>query len=41
MVFIVMREEYLSYVKDYVNKLEPYMSSLADKGAWRQVIIAN
>jgi len=37
MVFIVMREEYLSYVKEYVDKLEPYMSSLGEKGAWRQV----
>jgi len=37
MVFIVMREEYLSYVKEYVDKLEPYMIRLAEKGAWRQV----
>jgi len=36
-VFIVMREEYLSYVKDYVNKLEPYMDELAAKGLWKQL----
>jgi ubiquinone/menaquinone biosynthesis C-methylase UbiE len=36
-VVIVMREEYLTYVKEYVNKLEPYMKDLEDKGFWKQV----
>lgn len=36
-IFIVMREEYLSYVQEYVGKLEPYMEDLAVKGVWRQV----
>lgn len=36
-VVIVMREEYLTYVKDYVDKLEPYMKDLEDKGFWKQV----
>ncbi|OXA44641.1 Williams-Beuren syndrome chromosomal region 27 protein [Folsomia candida] len=30
-VFIVMREEYLSYVTEYVGKLEPYMENLLDR----------
>jgi len=37
MVLIVMREEYLSYVKEYAETLEPYMNRLEKKGAWRQV----
>jgi len=36
-VFIVMREEYLSYVQEYVGKLEPYMEALQEKGFWKQV----
>jgi SAM-dependent methyltransferase len=36
-VVIVMREEYLTYVTEYVDKLEPYMQSLQDKGFWKQV----
>jgi chitinase len=36
-IFIVMREEYLSYVQEYVGKLEPYMNNLAQDGIWRQV----
>ena len=36
-VVIVMREEYLTYVKEYVDKLEPYMEALQDKGFWKQV----
>ena len=27
-VFIVMREEYLTYVKEYVGKLEPSMNEI-------------
>lgn len=38
-MFIVMREEYLSYVEEYVGKLEPYMDSLEAKGYWRKVQI--
>jgi len=37
MIFIVMREEYLSYVAEYAGKLEPYMDGLAEKGLWTQV----
>jgi len=36
-IFIVMREEYLSYVQQYVGKLEPHMQSLQEKGFWKQV----
>ena len=36
-IFIVMREEYLSYVEEYVGKLEPYMDSLEEKGYWKKV----
>jgi len=36
-IFIVMREEYLSYVQEYVGKLEPYMDALAERGFWKQV----
>jgi hypothetical protein len=32
LVVIVMRKEYLSYVKDYVNRLEPLMNELQDSG---------
>ena len=34
---IVMREEYLSYVEEYVGKLEPYMKEQEEKGAWKKV----
>lgn len=36
-MFIVMREEYLTYVKEYVNRLEPYMDQLEKQGLWRKV----
>jgi len=36
-IFIVMREEYLREVKEYANKLEPYMKTLEDQGLWKQV----
>ncbi len=31
-VIIVMRKEYLSYVKDYMNRLEPMMVEMQNKG---------
>jgi len=34
LVVIVMREEYLSYVKEYVGRLEPMMETLQVDGAW-------
>lgn len=36
-VFIVMREEYLTYVREYVNRLEPYMDTLQEQGLWKRV----
>ncbi|XP_055955314.1 methyltransferase-like protein 27 [Patella vulgata] len=36
LVCIVMREEYLSYVEDYKNKLEPLMAKLEKEGKWRR-----
>jgi len=36
MIVIVMREEYLSYVAEYVDKLEPFMHDLEKKGFWKQ-----
>ncbi|CAL8080984.1 unnamed protein product [Orchesella dallaii] len=44
MVFIVMREEYLSYVPEYSGRLESYMDKLAGEGLWVQVereLVAN
>ncbi|KAI0228373.1 hypothetical protein LSAT2_021147 [Lamellibrachia satsuma] len=35
-VCIVMREEYLSYVAEYVDRLEPFMQQLVEQGAWTQ-----
>lgn len=29
-----MRKEYLSYVKEYENKLEPLMNGMVDEGVW-------
>ena len=29
-----MREEYLSYVAEYVDRLEPFMQQLVEQGAW-------
>ncbi|XP_050395332.2 methyltransferase-like protein 27 [Patella vulgata] len=37
LVCIAMREEYLSYVEDYKNKLEPLMSQLENEGKWRRL----
>ena len=31
---IVMREEYLSYVAEYVGRLEPFMKQLAQTDWW-------
>ena len=31
---IIMREEFLTYVAEYVDRLEPFMQQLADQGAW-------
>jgi len=36
-IFIVMREEYLTYVKEYVERLEPYMNELEATGFWKQI----
>ncbi|CAG7721033.1 unnamed protein product [Allacma fusca] len=36
-VVIVMREEYLSYVQEYVDKLEPYMDDLEAKSQWKRL----
>ncbi|ODM99001.1 Williams-Beuren syndrome chromosomal region 27 protein [Orchesella cincta] len=44
MIFVIMREEYLSYVPEYTGKLEPYMESLVDEGLWAKVqreVVAN
>ena len=29
-----MREEYIFYVAEYVDRLEPFMQQLAEKGWW-------
>ena len=34
---IVMRLEYLSYVEEYKDKLEPLMNTLEVRGLWRKV----
>ena len=31
---LVMREEYLSYVKEYLDRLEPLMDKLVAEGVW-------
>lgn len=36
-IFIVMREEYLSYVQEYANRLEPHFDELQEQGLWNQV----
>jgi len=36
-ILIVMREEYLSYVSDYTDKLEPLMREFERRGYWKQV----
>ncbi|KAI0235751.1 hypothetical protein LSAT2_013729 [Lamellibrachia satsuma] len=33
-VCIVMREEYINYVAEYIGRLEPFMQQLVDQGAW-------
>lgn len=35
-IIIVMRAEYLSYVKEYKDKLEPRMEELVTLGKWTQ-----
>ncbi|XP_046580289.1 methyltransferase-like protein 27 isoform X2 [Haliotis rubra] len=37
LVCIVMREEYLSYVGEYKDRLEPLMQELEDAGKWEQL----
>ena len=34
---IVMRLEYLSYVEEYKDKLEPLMSTLEEKRVWKKI----
>ncbi len=34
-----MRKEYLTYVKDYVNRLEPAMDELVEKGIYKILIL--
>ena len=34
-VCLVMREEYLSIVKEYKDRLEPFMDQLEDSGYWK------
>ena len=36
-VIIVMREEYLVYVEEYYNRLEPYMKELQEAGKWKLI----
>lgn len=36
-IILVMRKEYLSYVKEYENKLEPLISKMVDEGVWSQL----
>ena len=36
-VIISMREEYLTYVKEYMNRLEPYMAELEVVGKWKRL----
>ena len=31
---IIMREEFLTDVSDYADRLEPFMHQLAEQGAW-------
>ena len=31
---IVTREEFLTEVADYIDRLEPFMKQLAEQGAW-------
>jgi len=31
---IVMRKEYLSYVAEYTDKLEPYIKRMEEEGCW-------
>lgn len=35
-IILVMRKEYLNYVKDYEDKLEPLMKKMVDEGVWTQ-----
>lgn len=39
-----MRQEYLEYVKEYKDRLVPYMKELEDSGKWRcleQTVVPN
>lgn len=37
-VCIVMRREYLSYVEEYKDRLEPLMNTLEENGSWEKVV---
>ena len=34
----MMRREYLSYVEEYKDRLEPLMDKLEDQGQWKKVV---
>jgi hypothetical protein len=36
-IILIMREEYLSYVTEYVNRLEPKMEQLEVENVWKKV----
>ena len=38
LVIIVMRKEYLTYVKEYVDRLVPMMEKLENEGVWSTVV---
>jgi hypothetical protein len=35
-VILVIREEYLEYVKEYAGRLEPLMNKMVEEGIWTQ-----
>ncbi|KAL5006858.1 hypothetical protein ScPMuIL_015664 [Solemya velum] len=37
LVCIVMREEFLSYVKEYIDRLEPLFKKLEEEGKWQSI----
>jgi ubiquinone/menaquinone biosynthesis C-methylase UbiE len=38
LVIIGMREEFLSYVKEYTDRIEPYMEELEEHGKWQRLL---
>ena len=36
-MIVVLREEYLDYVKDYKDKLEPEMESMVTDATWKRL----